>query len=50
MESHIFHEFCKLMGFVKIKTGPYRPNVNGVCEQFHGALHRLIAKPVDENQ
>ena len=34
----------------KLRTSPYQPSTNGVCERFHGTLNRMLAKAVSESQ
>ena len=48
--SDLFHELCKFMSIDKIRTSPYKPSTNGNIERFHGTMHAMLAKLIDENQ
>ena len=37
-------ELCSILGVVKIRTTPYRPQSNGVVERLHGTLVPMIRK------
>ena len=40
----LMSEICAILGVVKIRTTPYRPQSNGVVEHLHGALVPMIRK------
>ena len=40
----LMSEICAILGVVKIRTTPYRPQSNGVVEHLHGTLVPMIKK------
>ena len=49
-ESTLMAELCRLLAIEKIRSSPYKPSTNGVCERFHRTLNSMIAKVICESQ
>ena len=49
-QSLLFQELCERLDIDKIRTSPYQPSTNGVCERFHKTLNSMLAKVIAENQ
>jgi len=48
-ESQLFQELCKLLAVDKIRTTAYRPSTNGIIERYHGTMHAMLARWVNDN-
>ena len=46
-ESQLMKDLCKIAGVDKIRTTPYHPQCNGVCERFNSTLMNML-KPLPE--
>ena len=47
--SELMSQFCHKMGINKIKTSPYHPMTNGLCEKFNGTLKSMLKKFVSQD-
>ena len=43
IESDLFAELAKLLGFARLRTAPYRPQANGMIERYHKTLKASLA-------
>ena len=41
-DSSLIAELCKLTGVKKLRTIPYKPQINGQCEKFNSTLINMI--------
>ena len=48
-ESYLFSSMCKLFGIDKVRTTPYHPATNGLCERFNGILKLLLRMKVNSS-
>ena len=46
--SNLMDQFAKTMGITKIRTTPYHPMSNGLCENFNGVLKSMLKKYASE--
>lgn len=49
-ESHLFKHICQLLGIDKTHTAPYRPQSDGLVENFNKSLKQMLTSFVNENQ
>jgi len=49
-ESALLKELCQLMSIDKARTSAYKPSTNGNIERFHGTMHSMLAKLVNDNR
>ena len=49
-ESHLFTEMCRLLDIEKTKTCPYRPQSDGMIEQFNRTVAQMLATFVKGNR
>ena len=47
--SELMSQFCHKMGIDEIKTSPYHPMTNGLCEKFNGTLKSMFKKFVSQD-
>ena len=43
VETDLFAELAKLLGFARLRTAPYHPQANGKIERYHGTLKASLA-------
>jgi transposase InsO family protein len=48
-ESNLVNEVTKLLGINKVRTTPYHPQGNGMCEKFNGTLKNILATMVNSD-
>ena len=48
--SELSDELYRLLGVNKIRSTAYRPETQGTIKRWHGTLHSMMAKVVQENQ
>ena len=41
-ENSLIAELCKLTGVKKLRTTPYKPQINGQCGKFNSTLINMI--------
>jgi transposase InsO family protein len=49
-ESALFAGMCFLLGIMKSRTTPYRPQFDGMVERFNRILQQMLSIFVDENR
>ena len=49
-ESHLFAHLCRLLGVEKSRTTPYRPQSDGLVENFNKSLKQMFTHFVNEHQ
>ena len=49
-ESHLFAHLCRLLGVEKSRTTPYRPQSDGLVENFNKSLTQMLTHFVNEHQ
>ena len=49
-ESHLFAHLCQLLGVEKSRTTPYRPQSDGLVENFNKSLKQMLTNFVNEHQ
>ncbi|KAI8498470.1 hypothetical protein Bbelb_236720 [Branchiostoma belcheri] len=47
--STVLTQLCSQLGIRKLRTSPYHPQTNGVCERFNGTLKAMLRKLVSED-
>ena len=48
-ESKLFTEMCSLLGIMKTRITPYRPQSNGMVERFNSTLTTMMGSFVNDN-
>ncbi|KII71020.1 Gag-Pol polyprotein [Thelohanellus kitauei] len=43
-ESKLFHHMCNVLGIIKTRTTPYRPQSDGMIEGFNRTLGNMLTK------
>ena len=49
-ESELFSEMCSLLGIIKSRTTPYRPQSDGFIERYNRTLGQMLSMFVNENR
>ncbi|XP_035664608.1 uncharacterized protein LOC118408091, partial [Branchiostoma floridae] len=47
--STVITQLCEQLGIHKLRTSPYHPQTNGVCERFNGTLKAMLRKLVSDD-
>jgi hypothetical protein len=48
-ESELFSEMCSLLGILKSRTTPYRPQSDGMVEQFNRTLQQMLCMFINKS-
>lgn len=49
-EVELFSEMCSLLGIIKSRATPYRPQSDGMAERFNWTLQQMLCMFVNENR